>query len=326
VWRLAATETGRLTVDEPNLQTVPKPIVYDLTEYVDGDGSGRGGGGGGGAAGGAAPRPPPLPPTKIPVNVRAAIVAPPGCVLLAADYREMELRLAAHLSGDEGLMAGLAAAGADPLAGLAAAVHGVPPAAVTPAQRAGAKKVAYGLMYGMGDGALAEHLGGVPLQEAAALRTAFLGASPALAAWLAATADAGRDAGCVQTVAGRTRRLHLRTGDGDGGRHHGGHATNTVVQGSAADLAKAAMAALDGALRSGGGGAFPPGAARPVLQLHDELVLEVDLGWVREVGSAVRDAMEGVAGVFGLRVPLPVRVSVGRAWGEMEKVDVVCGV
>ena len=119
----------------------------------------------------------------------------------------------------------------------------------------------------------------------------------------------------------RTRRLRLGTGDGDGGRHHGGHATNTVVQGSAADLAKAALASLDAALRTGGGGAFPPGAARPVLHLHDEVVLEVDAAWVGPVRRAVRAAMEGVAGAFGLSVPLPVRVSVGRAWGEMEAVE-----
>jgi len=323
VWRLAATETGRLTVDEPNLQTMPKPTAYDLAEYVEGDGSGGGGGGGGGrhaaAAPAAAPPGPPSPPSPltIRVNVRAAIVAPPGCVLLAADYREMELRLAAHLSRDEALIASLTAAGADPLAGLAGAVHSIPATAITPAQRAGAKKVAYGLMYGMGDAALADHLGGVPLAQAAALRSSFLASAPALAAWLAATADAGRDAGCVQTVAGRSRRLHLGTGDGDGGRHHGGHATNTVVQGSAADLARAAMAGLEAALRAGGGGAFPPGAARPILHLHDEVVLEVDAGWVAAVSASVRVAMEGVAAAFGLRVPLPVRMSVGRAWGEM---------
>jgi DNA polymerase I-like protein with 3'-5' exonuclease and polymerase domains len=157
--------------------------------------------------------------------------------------------------------------------------------------------------------------------RAGAAAASFLEALPGVKRWVAGVeAAARRDAG-VRTLAGRTRRLAhiLATGRGSGEAQAQARrqAVNTVCQGSAADLAKAAMAGCCAALAGRAG--LPPGAARLVLQIHDEFLFEVRRERVREVAGAVRAAMEGAWG--GLEVPLRVRLAAGPNWGEMAELE-----
>ena len=290
--RQTAASSGRLPVDAPPLQTLPRALPFG-GEFVS-------------AGFVSAPR--------------GAIAAPPGQHLVVADYRQLELRIAAHLSGDAGLVAAFNGA-ADPLAAVAATVHGVPLEAVTATKRHAAKAVAYGLMYGMGDAQLADALD-VDERRAASVRAGVAAALPGLAAWTDAVTDAVRKDGCVRTLGGRTRAIDLDGGGGGRGRHHGGTATSFAVQGTAADIFKGALLQLDGALRVGDAAAgLPPSAARIVLQVHDEVVVEVVTGGARAAAATatvVTRVLQGQAGAWGLRVPLPVKTAVVTRWSESE--------
>jgi DNA polymerase I-like protein with 3'-5' exonuclease and polymerase domains len=279
-----------MVMDAPNLQTVSRAVTL------------------GGEFG-----PPPFESAT-----RAAVRAPPGGRLVVADYRQMELRLAAHLSGDPALVAAFArgggAADGDPLTAVAATVHAVPPAAVTPAQRYAAKRVAYGLMYGMGDARLADELD-VTEAYAARVREQVAAALPGLAAWTDAAADAVRRRdGVAVTLGGRARAFDL----GAGSRDHAGSVVSFIVQGSAADILKAVLLQLDALLAAGDGGAgLPPGVGRIVMQVHDEVLVEAATAvHAPAVAAAVTRVMEGQAGGWGLAVPLPVRAAVVGSWTE----------
>ena len=291
--RQTAASSGRLPVDAPPLQTLPRALSFG-SEFVA-------------RAFVSAPR--------------AAIAAPRGQHLVVTDYRQLELRIAAHLSGDEGLLAAFNGA-ADPLAAVAATVHGVPLEAVTATQRHATKAVAYGLMYGMGDAQLADALD-VDEKRAASVRAGVAAALPGLAAWTDAVTDAVRKDGCVRTLGGRTRTIDLDGGGGGGrARHHGGTATSFAVQGTAADIFKGALLQLDGALKDGDAAAgLPPSAARIVLQVHDEVVVEVVTGGQRAAATTaaiVTRVLQGQATAWGLRVPLPVKTAVVARWSEVE--------
>ncbi|PRW44411.1 helicase and polymerase-containing TEBICHI isoform X1 [Chlorella sorokiniana] len=296
-------DTGRLAMDEPNLQCVPKPRAYKVL-LSPSDAAAAAGSGEDKASGHELRT----------ANLRAAFVAPPGCVLLSADYRQIEFRLMAHFSGDEGLCRIFGdAGGADPFVLLAAQWLGIPASQVTQQQRDHAKQLTYGLLYGMGAAKLADELG-CGLEEAKDAQEKFRRSLPGVEAWQARVVQECKRQGYVETIAGRRRYLpEINSKSGQKRAAAERKAKNTVAQGSAADLAKAAMIAIHTALAR----QLPPGSARLVLQIHDEFLLEVAEPLLPHVACLVRDCMEGAAAAVRLRVPLRVRLAAGPSWGQL---------
>jgi DNA polymerase-1 len=236
-------------------------------------------------------------------RIRAAFIPAAGHRLVSADYSQIELRLLAHLSGDPSLIEAFAR-DEDVHARTAAEVFGDRP----PAEgRRLAKVINYGIVYGMGPTRAARELG-VPAAEAEAYIAGYFARYPGVRAFIDQTIAEARTRGYVTTVLGRRRYLpELAARDPAVRQFAERAATNTPIQGSAADLIKVAMLEVSGRLaRAGSGG-------RLLLQVHDELVLEVPAGEVGVVTAAVRDAMEGV---WPLRVPLRVDVRDGGSWAE----------
>jgi DNA polymerase-1 len=263
-----AVATGRLSSTDPNLQNIPV-----RTE------EGR--------------------------RIRQAFIAPPGWVVLAADYSQVELRIMAHLSGDEGLLRAFHEH-ADIHRATAAEVFGVPPGEVTPNQRRAAKAINFGLTYGMSAFGLARALG-VDRGEAADYMARYFARYPGVQAFMENTrAQAHRD-GYVQTLFGR--RLYL---ENLASRNHALRqgaeraAVNGPMQGTAADIIKRAMVQVDDWLRG-------RDDAHMLMQVHDELVFEVRADAVAAVRAAVIERMSGAA---KLAVPLEVDVGTGANWDE----------
>jgi DNA polymerase-1 len=244
--------------------------------------------------------------TELGREVRRAFVAGPGRVLLAADYSQIELRVLAHLSEDPSLQRTFEA-GEDIHRATAALVFDVDPSLVSPEQRRAAKTINFGLIYGMGAFSLARDLA-VTTGEAQGFIEAYFARMPRVRQFLEATKEAARATGTVTTLFGRIRRiagLDARSPQVRGNAER--MAINAPVQGTAADLIKLAMINLARELAAR---RLP---AAILLQVHDELVLEVDEGGVDEVRDLARDVMEGVA---PLRVPLRVDIGVGASWAE----------
>jgi DNA polymerase-1 len=265
----AVAATGRLSSNAPNLQNIPV-----RTE------AGR--------------------------SIRRAFVAAPGTTLIAADYSQIELRILAHLSGDEALR-DVFRRGEDIHRATAAKIFGLAPDAVTADQRRGAKTINFGVLYGMGPFALASQLG-VPRAEAKEFIAAYFERFPKIRACLDAILEKARATGGTETIFGRVRPIP--------GLHDRNHnvranaermAMNAPFQGSAADLIKIAMLALDKALA-----AELPGV-RLLLQVHDELVLEAPAALAEKAAAVARRTMEGAA---SLSVPLTVDVGTGLNWAE----------
>ncbi len=266
----AVAATGRLSSSDPNLQNIPVR-------------------------------------TELGRRIRAAFIPrDPGHLLLSADYSQIELRLMAHLSGDETLRAAFAA-GEDVHARTAALVHGVALADVTPQMRRQAKVVNFGILYGMGARALAQQLE-IPVRDAQAFIDGYFAKLPGVRRFIDETVELARREGEVRTILGRRRRLPELASQSPQQVALGERmAVNTPIQGSAADLIKAAMIRLDARIAREGL------AAHLLLQVHDELIVEVEAGQRERVARAVKEEMEGV---FALSVPLLVETSFGRNWAE----------
>ncbi len=239
-------------------------------------------------------------------RIRQAFVAPEGCVLLAADYSQIELRIMAHLSGDESLRAAFAE-DRDVHQTTAAEVFGVELAGVTPDQRRTAKVINFGLIYGMSPFGLARNLG---IERSAAQQYVerYFQRYPGVKRFMDDTRVAARERGYVETVFGR--RLYLpdiRSGNTQLRQYAERSAINAPMQGTAADIIKRAMIAVDAWCRR----ANSP--ARLIMQVHDELVLEVRAERIEEVTRAVRERMVNAA---TLSVPLRVDVGTGANWDE----------
>ncbi len=264
------TATGRLSSKDPNLQNIPV-----RTE----EGS----------------------------RIRAAFIAPPGRRLVSADYNQIELRVLAELSRDENLIAAFEQ-GLDIHTATAAELLELPAAEVTPAMRREAKVVNYGIVYGMGPSRLSRELG-ISRAAAADYIERYFERYAGVARYYEQMLERAREQGYVSTLFGRRRYLH------DINSSHGGLrqaaervATNTTIQGSAADLIKRAMVDLEAALEASGA----PGADL-ILQIHYELLLECDVGDVDAVSALLVEVMEGVA---DLVVPVAVEVGSGSNWAE----------
>ncbi|MGO9802223.1 MAG: DNA polymerase I [Steroidobacteraceae bacterium] len=239
-------------------------------------------------------------------RIRQAFIAPPGCVLLAADYSQIELRIMAHLSGDESLQAAFAE-DRDVHQATAAEVFSVAADAVTPDQRRTAKVINFGLIYGMSPFGLARNLG---IERGAAQQYVerYFQRYPGTRRFMDDTRVKARALGYVETVFGR--RLYLpdiRSGNTQLRQYAERSAINAPMQGTAADIIKRAMIEVDAWCRR----ADSP--ARLIMQVHDELVLEVRSEALGEVTQAVRERMVNAA---TLSVPLRVDVGTGANWDE----------
>jgi DNA polymerase-1 len=247
--------------------------------------------------------------TELGNKIREAFVAAPGKKLVAADYSQIELRLVAHLAKDQAFIQAFRE-GADIHTRTAAEVWGVPEAKVTSEQRRAAKAINFGIIYGMGPRALARATA-MRFEEAQAFIDKYFALHTAIRDYLDGTKAFAHAAGYVETAFGRRRYLpELSSGVpmlvAAGERM----AINMPVQGTAADLMKKAMLEVDAWLRQ----SREP--ASLILQVHDELVLEVDARSVDPVARGLKEIMEGVA---TLDVPLLVDVEVGDRWGAMEE-------
>ncbi len=265
----AVAATGRLSSTDPNLQNIPIRTP-----------EGR--------------------------RIRQAFVAPPGYVLMAADYSQIELRIMAHLSGDESLLRAFAE-DRDIHQATAAEVFAVPAAEVSADQRRAAKAINFGLIYGMSAFGLARQLG---IDRGAAQKYVdlYFQRYPGVKRYMDETRAMAREQGFVETVAGR--RLYLpdiRSRNNPLRQYAERSAINAPMQGTAADIIKRAMIDVHAWLSGGG---VP---ARLVMQVHDELVLEVQEDFVAEVGDRLRAVMGSAA---RLRVPLRVEVGTGSNWDE----------
>jgi DNA polymerase-1 len=238
--------------------------------------------------------------------IRSAFVPERGWKLVSADYSQIELRLLAHLAGDPGLSAAFRA-GEDVHRSTAAKVFGVAPSAVTPDMRGRAKAINFGIIYGMGAQRLAAETG-VTQAEAERFIEAYFGAFPRVKAWEESVVAGARERGYVTTLMGRRREVQEISSDDPRLRSAAERvAVNTPIQGTAADLIKMAMVAVDRRLAQE---AF---RARMLLQVHDELVFEAPPDEVERLTAMVRQEMSGALEV---EVPIVVDVGVGDSWAD----------
>ncbi|GMH38125.1 hypothetical protein BSKO_06009 [Bryopsis sp. KO-2023] len=286
-----ATATGRLSMDEPNLQNIPKPVDFEalVTQTPPGHAPGD------------------RPIQNYTCNIRAAFVASEGCVMLSADYAQLELRIMAHFSGDEGLCQILSEPDGDPFRMLAARWKNCDEDQVTASQRNHAKRLAYGLLYGMGPHALAQELG-TEVNAAKELSITFQESLPGVERWLDEMKEFCRTNHYIQTLKGRRRYLPQINDSNWATRSHAERqAINSICQGSAADLVKIAMARLRQDLTS---------EVKLLLQIHDELLFEVRKESLSETITLIKSCMEdGVS----LAIPTPVKIHVGPSWGQLQE-------
>ncbi|HUX73511.1 MAG TPA: DNA polymerase I [Steroidobacteraceae bacterium] len=239
-------------------------------------------------------------------RIRQAFIAPPGHSLVAADYSQIELRIMAHLSGDPGLLRAFAE-DRDIHRATAAEVFGIAETAVTADQRRSAKAINFGLIYGMSAFGLARQLG-IGRGDAQKYVDLYFERYPGVRRYMDETRAQARAAGFVETVFGRRLYLpQIKSRDQAQRQYAERSAINAPMQGSAADIIKKAMIDVDAWLE------HSRAAARLIMQVHDELVLEVADGAVHEVADELRARMAHSA---TLRVPLKVDVGIGRNWDE----------
>ncbi len=265
----AVAVTGRLASNDPNLQNIPIRTA-----------EGR--------------------------RVREAFIAPEGCVILSADYSQIELRIMAHLSDDANLLKAFTE-GMDVHRATAGEIFSAEPAAVTSEQRRYAKVINFGLIYGMSAFGLAGNLG-IERSAAAAYIERYFARYPGVKRYMDETRASAKATGYVETVFGR--RLWLPEINSPNGPRRAGSeraAINAPMQGTAADLIKLAMIAVQAALDQ------QQRATRVVMQVHDELVFEVpdaELEWARVEVPRI------MASVASLKVPLLAEVGVGANWDQ----------
>jgi DNA polymerase-1 len=265
------TATGRLSSANPNLQNIP--IRTEL---------GR--------------------------EIRAAFIAEPGHVLLAADYSQIELRLLAHYSKDK-LLVEAFRRGDDIHTLTASQVFGVPPLMVTPEHRRAAKVVNFGIVYGLSAFGLSQQLG-ITTSEAKKFIDAYFEKYSGVRAFIDATLEQARREQKVTSLFGRVRPIPDINSKNPNQRGFAERtAVNTPLQGTAADLIKLAMIRIDEEIRQRGL------KSRMTLQVHDELVFEVPESEVDTMKPLVREHMEQA---YSLAVPLLVEIGVGPNWRDME--------
>jgi len=240
------------------------------------------------------------------IRIREAFVPAEGCRLLSADYSQIELRILAHYSGDESLIEAFRS-GEDIHRRTAATVWGVDPEQVSSDQRARAKAVNFGIIYGLSAFGLANQLG-IASADAQETIDTYFARYTGVRRFIDETIEGARREGFVRTFLGRRRYLpDLRSRNRVLRQAAERMAVNTVIQGTQADLIKRAMIAVDERLRD----EWP--RARMILQVHDELVFEVSEAEADASAAGIRETMEGI---LPLGVPLVVSVGIGCNWRE----------
>ncbi len=266
----AVAATGRLSSASPNLQNIPVR-------------------------------------TELGQRIRRAFIAPPGSLLVVADYSQIELRVLAHIAQEEELIAAFRR-GEDIHRSTAATVFNVAPELVTGDMRRAAKTINFGILYGISGFGLAQNLGGISPKEADKFIRAYLDRLPGVRRYLEETEAFAKQHGKVETLYGRARYLpDINSPNWNLRENSRRVAINARIQGTAADLLKKAMIAVDCRLR-----ADHPGS-RLLLTVHDELVLEVPENDAETIAALVKQQMEGVA---ELAAPLVADAAVGRSWYE----------
>ncbi len=261
------TATGRISSAEPNLQNIPVR-------------------------------------TELGKAIRGAFVARPGWLLVDADYSQIELRVLAHMSGDA-TMINAFLMDQDIHARTAAEVYGVPLEDVTPQMRSASKAVNFGIVYGISEFTLAKNIG-VSRYEAKDFIERYFRRYPGVKAYMDAAVKKGHEQGYVTTLMNRRRYLPELSSSNFAVRAFGERcAMNSPIQGTAADIIKLAMIAVDRALREEG---FE---AKLILQVHDELIVEAPEAEAERVRDLLRRCMEGVV---TLSVPLRTDISIGGDW------------
>ncbi|MBR4809482.1 MAG: DNA polymerase I [Bacteroidales bacterium] len=264
----ALTATGRLSSSNPNLQNIP--IRTEQGREIR----------------------------------RAFVPGAPGFVIMSADYSQIELRIMAHLSGDEHLKEAFRS-GVDVHSATAAKIFGIGVSDVTSDQRRIAKTANFGIMYGISAFGLSQNLG-CPRSEAKRLIEDYFASFPSIRAWIDATLEGARRNGYVETLLGRRRYVpDITSGNATVRAYAERNAVNAPIQGTSADIIKLAMIAVDRRLREEGL------KSRMVLQIHDELLLEVPEAEIDAVRSILISEMQGV---IKLDVPLTVECNYGSDW------------
>ena len=268
-FQMTVTATGRLSSTEPNLQNIP--VRRELG-----------------------------------AQIRRMFVASPGKVLVDADYSQIELRLLAHIANDETMIAAFRS-GEDIHAVTASQVFGVPLAEVTPLQRSHAKAVNFGIVYGISAFSLAQDIG-VFQNEAKAYMDSYFAKYHGVRAYMTRVVEQAKADGYVTTLFGRRRDLPELKSSNFNLRSFGERvALNMPIQGTAADIIKAAMVRVDARMRA------EKLQARLLLQVHDELIVECPAEEAETVKAILVDEMEHVV---DYRVPLLVDAKIGASWAE----------
>ena len=255
--------TGRLSSDNPNLQNIPIR-------------------------------------TELGSQLRAYFIAKPGCVLVDADYSQIELRILAHVTGDEHMQQAFRS-GQDIHRSTAARIYGIPQGEVTPRVRSGAKAINFGIMYGKGAYSLSKDIGDAFLKN-------YLAAFPSVSSYMDKTIADARANGYVSTLFGRRRALPELNSNSHNIRASGERmARNTPIQGTAADVIKLAMVRVWKRLRD------EKMESRLILTVHDELIVEAPEAEAEKAAQILREEMEGCV---HYAVPLSTDVHTGKNWLE----------
>ena len=261
--------TGRLSSDNPNLQNIPIR-------------------------------------TEMGSKLRAYFVAKPGCVLVDADYSQIELRILAHVTGDAHMQEAFLS-GADIHRSTAAKIYNIRPEDVTPRLRSSAKAINFGIMYGKGAYSLSKDIG-VSVKEAEAFLQTYLATFPNIDGYMEKTIADARQCGYVSTLFGRRRALPELNSNNHNIRASGERmARNTPIQGTAADVIKLAMVRVWRRLRN------EKMESRLILTVHDELIVEAPEPEAEKAAQILREEMEGCV---HYAVPLSTDVHTGKNWLE----------
>ena len=261
--------TGRLSSDNPNLQNIPIR-------------------------------------TELGSQLRAYFIAKPGCVLVDADYSQIELRILAHITGDEHMQQAFLN-GEDIHRSTAAKIYGIPQEEVTSRLRSSAKAINFGIMYGKGAYSLAKDIG-VSVKEADAFLKNYLAAFPKVSGYMDKTIADAKACGYVSTLFGRRRALPELASSNFNVRSSGERmARNTPIQGTAADVIKLAMVRVWKRLRN------EKMESRLILTVHDELIVEAPQAEAEKAAQILREEMEGCV---HYAVPLSTDVHTGKNWLE----------
>ncbi|XP_039027780.1 helicase and polymerase-containing protein TEBICHI isoform X1 [Hibiscus syriacus] len=305
-WLQTSTATGRLSMEEPNLQCVEHMVEFSLRKDTNGSDANS---------------------DNYKINVRDFFVpTQDNWLLLTADYSQIELRLMAHFSKDSALIEFLSKPQGDVFTMMSAIWTGRAEDSVSSNERDQTKRLIYGILYGMGADTLAEQLN-CTSDEAKEKIKSFKSSFPGVASWLHEAVSSCRQKGYIETLKGRKRFLSkIKIGNSEEKSKAQRQAVNSICQGSAADIIKIAMIKMYYVIVEGVDWLdsdstistkfhMLKGRCRILLQVHDELVLEVDPSVVEEAAELLRVSMENAV---SLLVPLRVKLNVGKTWGSLK--------